>query len=170
MRAIKKFFSSTCFRIISFVFLVSSIISLFLLVNSLLFTDSLLFSMALILIIIGLNFVVYIVKKPGTATLFLFFVGVETFFINDIGVLGWKKIVVFVLASLLFELIFLILNLQASKFKLEVVFASTLAITNLPLITALFLSPRLASTFPPALINLILIAFFVVVNWWRVWT
>ena len=146
---------------IIFVLVVAFLISLLLLLNNYLFTDSVLFIIALVLLIIGMNLVVYVTQKSGIATLFFIFTSFGTIFINDLGILGWRKIIVFLIATFIFELFFLILKFHPHNIQLDVILGSSFAITSIPLVAAFLLSPGLASNFPTILLNIIVLAFFV---------
>lgn len=144
-----------------FIPIVAGIVSLFIFLNNLLFDPSLVLIISLFLLVLGMNLVVYLAKKSGTAVIFYLFTSFFTFSIGDIGILGWKKILAFVIAGILFEIIFLLLKLEIHSLPLDMIIGTSLSIASLPLVSAFLLSAGLASSFPLALINLIVLAFAV---------
>ncbi len=144
-----------------FTLVIASIISLLIFASNLFFSPTTSFMVSLALMVIGMNFTVYLIKKAGIATLFYVFTAVLTFWIDDIGVLGWEKIITFFFAGLIFEIIFLLLKVRVHNVPLDMIIGASLSTASISLITAFALSEGLASSFPVELINLILLAFAV---------
>ncbi|MBT4936376.1 hypothetical protein HON22_00500, partial [Candidatus Peregrinibacteria bacterium] len=120
-----------------------------------------LFLGSLIVLVFGLNFLVHIIKKTGVVMLFFILISLFTLFINDIGIVGWKKIIVFLIAGLIFELSFLFLKIHVHNIPFDIVVGTSFSLLSIPLTTAFFLSPSLASSFPQSLLNVLSLAFVV---------
>jgi hypothetical protein len=105
------------------------------------------------------NLLIYISRKSSMVLLFYVLVSFLTFGLDDFGVTGWRKLMVFLIAGIVFEIIYLTLKLRIHNVSLDMVVGSTLAMMSIPLLVALFISPNLVFTFPEALINLILLGF-----------
>lgn len=143
---------------IIFTLIVAVITALLIFLSNLFFSPTASFIISLIFLVAGMNFVVYLIKKVGIATLFYVFTAILTFWINDIGVLGWKKILVFFFAGLIFEIIFLFLKLHLHNVQLDMVVGTSLSAASISLFMAFALSEGLASSFPIGLLNLIILA------------
>ena len=115
------------------------------------------FIISLLLLVMGLNLTVYITRQSGMGTLFYLLTGVVTWGSPGIGISGWNKLVVFFLAGLVFEIFYFLLK----ENSIQIIISTSLSTLVIPLLTALFLSYRVASGFPLGLINLILMAFLV---------
>jgi len=137
------------------------ITALLLFISSFIFNPPLLFIVSLSILALGMNFLVYLIKKTGIATLFYLFTSIFTFYLQDIGVISWEKIITFLLAGILFEVVFLILKLEIHSLPLDMIIGTSISTASVPLIGAFLLSAGLASSFPLALINLIILAFAV---------
>ncbi len=120
-----------------------------------------LFLFSLLLLTIGLNTIAYLTPWFGRAWIFLALVSIFTLSLDDMGLIGFSKIAVFLLIGLVFELSFLYLKLHLHSVPLDMIIGSSLAMAALPLSSAFILSARLASTFPDTLKNLILSGFAV---------
>ncbi|PIN74137.1 hypothetical protein COV20_00805 [Candidatus Woesearchaeota archaeon CG10_big_fil_rev_8_21_14_0_10_45_16] len=140
---------------------VSVLSSFLMLIGSLFTSPSVSLILSLALLIIGMNLSVYLIKKAGVAVIFSLLTGIFTFFLNDIGVLGWQKIITFLVSGLLFELIFLLLKIRVHDVPLELIIGSSLSAVTVVLVSAFLLSSSLARSFPLELLNLLLLAFVV---------
>jgi hypothetical protein len=147
------------FKEIRFILLAAVLISILIFAASFYFNPSILFIVSLALLVFGMNFLVYLIKKSGVAFIFYILVGIFTFSINDIGIFGWKKVLVFALSALIFETIFLFLKLHLHNVPLDMIIGSSLSTATISILLGFFLSLVLASSFPIALLNLILLSF-----------
>ena len=141
------------------IFAVSLLIGAAIHIGNFYLTPAGIFFFSLLLIVTGLNIVAYLMPWVGRGSLFLFLIALFTFPSDDIGVTSLSKVIVFLLAGLTFELSFMYLKLHLHSIPLDIVVGSSLAMAVLPLSSAFFLSPSLASSFPPELWNLTLLAF-----------
>jgi len=142
-----------------FILIIAIIVSALLFLNSGFFSSSTSLIISMLLLVFGMNFLVYVTKKSGTATIFYTLVALFTFWLPDIGILGWKKVLTFFLAGIIFELIFLYLKLNFHSIPLDMVVGTTISITSISIISSFLISAKLAGTFPLALINFILLSF-----------
>jgi len=102
----------------------------------------------------ALNFLIRVTNKIGIAVLFFFTYSLLTFNVPDVGVIGFRKVLTFIIAGLLLEIIIFLLK---KRMKLKTFIGTVIAITALPMIAALLISASLTITFPEGLINLILV-------------
>lgn len=146
---------------ILFIFTVSLITSVFIYLNQWMFSSTISLIISLIFIAIGINLLVNILKKSGVAIIFNLFVGILTFNQIDLGFIGFKKILILVLAGLVFEIAFLVLKLHIFSIPLDLVIGTSISFASIYLIAGFILSANLASNFPTEMINLILLTFLV---------
>ena len=98
------------------------------------------------------------VKYVGSVGLFFVSYSVLTIAVYDFGVVGIKRLLAFLIAGSIFEIISFFLR---KKLKLKSFFGTIVSITILPLIAASLISWDLAKTLPNELLSMILIAFLV---------
>lgn len=149
------------FKDLLFVFIAVLVVSLIIFTTNLLFSPTTSFIVSLIFLVLGMNISVYLIKKSGAATLFYILTAIMTFWIDDVGIIGWKKILVFFFAGLIFEFIFLFLKLHLHNVPLDMVMGTGLSVSSIPLIMAFMISDELAGSFPLQLLNIIILAFAV---------
>jgi hypothetical protein len=126
------------------------------------FTNPLpLFILSMSMLALGVNLIVYLTKKFGLALIFLASIATVTWNVLDTGALGMDKVLVYLFAGIVFELIHLIVKFEVDLLPLDVLVATSVSCATLPLITAFILSVPIASKFPLALINLVLLSFAV---------
>ena len=144
-----------------FVGMIVIITSLFLFVGNFIFPPTHSFIISLFFIVCGMNLTVYLTKKTGIAALFYVLTAIFTFPLNDLGVVGGGKLLTLFFAAFVFEIIFLFLKFHFHSIPLDMIIGTSLSIASIPLISAFSLSLELASSFPTALLNFILLAFSV---------
>lgn len=140
--------------------LVALFISVLLYLVNQFFAHSTLFIVSIILLVLGMNFVVYVSKKVGLVSLYMFLVSIMTITSPEIGVVGFPKIVVLFVAAFIFEGIFLFLKLHLHNIPLDVVIGTSVGMASIPFTTALFISLHVA-TISVALLNFVLLSFAV---------
>ncbi len=146
------------FRELIFVFCVSVVTSILAWFFGLVFLESYSLIAFTVLATVFLNFVVYLTKKTGFATILLFLVGILTFSLRDIGVSGFTKILALTLVGVIFEIVFLILKFEIHNVPFDMVIGSILSMAALPVITSFLVSANLASSFPLSLVNISLVS------------
>jgi len=144
---------------IIFTLTVAIIISALIFICSFHYSPSTFFIISLVLIVMGMNLCVYFIKRTGIATLFYVFTAALTFWIDDFGVLGWKKLLVLFFAGIIFEIIYLIFKIKFHNVPLDIIVGTSLSAASIPFLTAFILSERIASSFPIELLNFILLSF-----------
>ena len=144
---------------IYFLIIIALIISLFQYLAVYLFNPSIAFIISLSVIAIGINCVILILRRSGVAGIFLVLNSLITLFLNDIGLIGFSKVIVFLLVGAIFELIYLFLKGHIHNIPLDLFFGTSISMANIPIFVAYILSPNLAASFPIALLNLMVIAF-----------
>ncbi len=117
------------------------------------------FLLTFIFLALSMNLAVYLTKKSIVATISYLAVAFLTFNLNDIGILGWKKVLIFLLAALIFEIIYIILKINIHNLSFDIILGTSISIAFIPLLSGLSLAQNLTLTFPPELVNLILLAF-----------
>ncbi|MEK6903447.1 MAG: hypothetical protein AABW64_02260 [Nanoarchaeota archaeon] len=108
-----------------------------------------------------MSFTVHLVRKAGSATLFYVIGAIFTYSINDIGHTGISKVITFLIAGILFELIFLIFKLEMKRIQLDIVAATAISAATIPLTTGFLLSFNVTLHMISSIINLMLVSFFV---------
>lgn len=104
-------------------------------------TYALRYSLTLLTISTFMAASVFVVRKTGTATSFMVLSGLLTLPFDDIGISGVKRLMVLVLAGLVFEFIFLFLKIEFKNLPLDITLGTTFSAASIPLTTALILSP-----------------------------
>jgi len=115
----------------------------------------------LLVLIFLMSFIVYLVRKAGSATLFFLISGLISYGVNDFGVTGFSKVLLFVLAGIIFELVFLIFKLEIKNVQVDVVLGSGISSASIPFLMGIMLSSGVVVNMGVAMLNLILLSFFV---------
>ena len=110
--------------------------------------------------VIFMNLAVYLIQKSGSALFFYLFLGFFTMGIDDVGITGWEKVIVYLFVGLIFEIMFLLLKLRIHLIPLDIVLGSTISTASIILFGAISLFSGLMTKFPLELVNLILVAAF----------
>lgn len=147
------------FREIMFMVIAAGVVSILQYVGFLLFDPSISFIVSLFLIALGLNFVIFVLQRSGAVIIFWVITAFLTLSVNDIGVVGFPKVVVFLLVGAIFELLYLFLKGNIHNIPVDLALGTSISCASLPLFVAYALAPNLASSFPIALLNLVVIAF-----------
>lgn len=142
-----------------FLLIVSIISSGLIFLANFIFPESIILISSVIFMVIGMNVLVYITKKFRIATLFFCFHRNINFPPKWHRSKWLEKIFTFLFAGLIFEVVFLILKLKLHCLPLNLIISTNISATSIPLITAFLISSSLASSFPTALINLMLLGF-----------
>jgi hypothetical protein len=153
-----NFFKRTQLKEYIFSILLVVPFALILIFSSFFLSPMILLIVSLTLFCFGINFLVRNVSKIGVYLLFFFTYAILTINISELGIIGIKKILAFIIGGVIFELIVLSLR---KKVKLKSVLGTVLSVTILPFVAALLISPGLAITFPIELISLILLLLLV---------
>jgi len=111
--------------------------------------------------VVGMNLVVHALHKSGSALLFYFILALFTLPLDDLGVTGWDKIWVYLLAGVSFELIFMLLKIKIHNIPLDVVIGTSFSTLLIVFFSAAVILARIPDQFPLDLINLLIVAFFV---------
>ena len=106
-------------------------------------------------------FAVLLIRKAGTAVLFSFISSIITFNVANLDIIGYKKILIFILISLIFEMIFLILKLEIKLLPLDVILGAGISTALFPLILGIFFSFGALKLMYLKVINIILLNFFI---------
>jgi ABC-type thiamin/hydroxymethylpyrimidine transport system permease subunit len=77
--------------------------------------------LSLLVATILMSFTVHLVRKAGSATLFYCIGALLAFSINDLGATGINKLIVLVIAGIIFELIFLIFKLEIKNIPTDII-------------------------------------------------
>ena len=86
---------------------------------------------SLFLLTIGMNLAVYMLKRFGIATIFMFFTAMLTFSLAEVGLYGWNKVLTYVLAAVLFELIYLIFKVEIASLPVDMIVGTTISFTSI---------------------------------------
>jgi hypothetical protein len=140
--------------------IVSVIASALLYLVHLFYDPSTVFMASIALHVAGINLVVYLSRKVGLASLYMILVSIITITLTDIGIVGFPKIVVFFVSSLIFEFAYLFFKIHFHNIPLDIVLGTSIGMASIPFTTALFISLNITS-FPLSLLNLVLLSFAV---------
>lgn len=116
---------------------------------------------SLLIATILMSFTVHLVRKAGSATLFYGIGALFTYSINDLGATGLNKLIVLVIAGIIFELIFLIFKIEVKNIQVDIIAGTAISAATIPVTTGLLLSSNVALSMITLLINLILLSFLV---------
>jgi len=107
-----------------------------------------------------LTFLVYLVRRAGTAALFGLTASIFTSTLGNLDITGQNKIIILTLLGILFEIVFLILKLEIKLLPLDVILSVALASAIIPIIS--IISIKVNS--PTILFNLSLLNFFIAIS------
>ena len=100
-----------------------------------------------------------LIKKALAVSLFLILTSLLTYNLNNFDVIGWFKVIIFVIVGIIFETIFLILKIEIRNLPLDVILGVSLAIALMPLIIFLLSSIDILINRFFEVLNLIILAF-----------
>jgi len=142
-----------------FTLFVAAITSLFIYLADYFLPPVPLLIVSLFLLTIGMNLCVYMLRRFGIATIFMFFIAMLTFNISELGFYGWNKVLTYVIAIVVFEVIYLIFKIEISSLPLDMIFGTAISLTSIFLISPMLLSQTLLLIFTTELINLLIMTF-----------
>ncbi|MBT6774509.1 hypothetical protein HOA91_04005 [Candidatus Woesearchaeota archaeon] len=142
-----------------FTLFVAAITSLFIYLANYFLPPVPLLIVSLFLLTIGMNLCVYMLRRFGIATIFMFFIAMLTFNISELGFYGWNKVLTYVIAIVIFEIIYLIFKIEISSLPLDMIFGTAISLTSIFLISPMLLSQTLLLIFTTELINLLIMTF-----------
>ena len=142
-----------------FTLFVAAITSLFIYLANYFLPPVPLLIVSLFLLTIGMNLCVYMLRRFGIATIFMFFIAMLTFNISELGFYGWNKVLTYVIAIVIFEIIYLIFKIEISSLPLDMIFGTAISLTSIFLISPMLLSQTLLLVFTTELINLLIMTF-----------
>ena len=142
-----------------FTLFVAAITSLFIYLADYFLPPVPLLIVSLFLLTIGMNLCVYMLRRFGIATIFMFFIAMLTFNISELGFYGWNKVLTYVIAIVIFEIIYLIFKIEISSLPLDMIFGTAISLTSIFLISPMLLSQTLLLIFTTELINLLIMTF-----------
>src|SRR3989338_3343911 len=123
--------------------------------------------LSLALIALSINLIHGLEGGLGRISGYLFLLSVFSFNLMDVGIMGAGKILTFLLTGLIVEGAYLALSYWGEG--LAAIVSTSLDTLLIPLISAFFISPSLASTFPLSLVNLCLVGLMVGIIISSVW-
>ena len=91
-----------------FTLFVAAITSLFFYLADYYLPPTPLLIISLFFLVAGMNICVDMLKRFGIATIFMFFVAMFTFNLAELGLFNWNKVITYVIAIIIFEVIHLI--------------------------------------------------------------
>jgi len=151
------------FRIIDLVIILTlaAIWSLLTLIINKAFDPQYSYILSLLLVTFSMSFIAYLVRKAGSATIFYILCGLFTYNINNFGVVGANKLIIFVISGVVFELFFLIFKLEVKNIQIDVIIGTAISAAVIPVTIVFLLSFDLALSMVQSLVNLILLSFLV---------
>lgn len=104
-------------------------------------------------------FTALFIRKIGAVTLFYLLGALITVPINNLGGLGWNKVIILVIAGIIFELFFLLLKIEIKNISLDVVLGAGFSNASIPFTMLLLIKTKTALM--PYVLNFALMAFIV---------
>ncbi len=114
---------------------------------------------SLFFLTVGMNLVVYMLRRFGVATIFMFITAMLTFDLAEIGLFGWNKVITYVIAAIVFEIIYLIFKIEVASLPLDMIFGTAVSLASIFLISAILLSQTIILVFTSELFNLLILSF-----------
>ncbi len=140
---------------LSFVLFLSGVFSGLAYLTDTLLSTAHLFFLSIAFLVQGMIFITLFLKRMGSVVLFLVIYCLLTFDLNEIEVVGWKKLTMLFMIGVIFE----VFNYSAKKTALPnsiiLIISAITTSAIFPLILAFMLSVELTLTFPLSLYNLI---------------
>ena len=144
-----------------FILLVAAIISLLFYLANYFLPPVPLLIVSLFLLTVGMNFVIYTLKRFGVATIFMFFTAMLTFSLAELGLFGWNKVITYLIVIIIFEFIYLTFKIELSSLPLDTILGTTISFTSIFLVSAILLSGTIITVFTSKLLNLLILSFSV---------
>ncbi|MBT3814071.1 hypothetical protein HOE37_00890 [Candidatus Woesearchaeota archaeon] len=142
-----------------FTLFVAAITSLFFYLADYYLPPTPLLIISLFFLVAGMNICVDMLKRFGIATIFMFFVAMFTFNLAELGLFNWNKVITYVIAIIIFEVIHLIFKIELSSLHLDIIIGTTISFTSMFLVSAMLLSQTVLLVFSSELINLLILTF-----------
>lgn len=117
--------------------------------------------LSLLVVTMLMSFCAILIKKAGVATLFYAVGGILTYRINDLGVVGIDKLIVLVVAGIIFEIFFLILKIEVKNLPVDVVIGTALSSATIPLTIGFLISVSAAMNMAASMVNLALLSLLI---------
>jgi len=155
IESFRKFRKIDLIAIVALVF-IWSVISYF--IN--LLNTPLTFMFSLFVTTMFIVFTAFFIRKAGAVTLFYLFGALITIPVNNLGGLGWNKVIVFVIAGIIFELFFLLLKTEIKNIPLDVVLGAAFSNASIPF-TILFLLIKTKTDLMLYVVNFALMTFII---------
>ena len=99
------------------------------------------FFMILLITSILASFVALFVRRMGSITTFFALAGLLTFWSNNFGV-GWEKVIILVVAGLIFEISFLLIKLKIKSVSIDVVLGAAFSNLAIPILILVFIETK----------------------------
>ncbi len=104
---------------------------------------------------------VYISGRSWIALLFFTVGALVTSGMENMGVTGSEKFIVFLVAGIVFELVFVLLKIEIKNIPLDITMGVAIAAASIPITTGFVLSSQLMVVLLKPMINLALVSFFI---------
>ena len=121
-----------------------------------LFSQTTAFVLNIAVLVAAAAFVMLLIQKSGTFLLFYAVIGVLTVGMADVGVTGIQKILVYLIAALVYEVVFLFLKVHVHFLPVDVVLGAAISAMIIPFFAALLIA---GFVIPLQVVNLMLLAF-----------
>lgn len=125
------------------------------------FSPQIIYILSLLIATTLMSLAVHLVRKAGTAILFYSFGALLTNTIYDLGATGINKLIVLVIAGIIFELVFLILKIEVKSVQLDIIISTAISAATIPLTTALLISFNTALNMIIPIINMMLLSLLI---------
>ncbi|MBU0535686.1 MAG: hypothetical protein KKE20_01880 [Nanoarchaeota archaeon] len=118
------------------------------------------FLISVFVLSISVSLTYNVIKKIGTAPIFLVIVSLLTFSLDNLGATGIKKVIVLFAAGIIFELLVLVFRIGFRNLQLALMAGASFAAASIPLTMGLIYSFNVVSSMIIPIINLILVSLF----------
>jgi len=142
VESFKKFRKIDLIAIITLVFL-WSVVTYFVNLPNTQFT----FMLSLFITTSFMAFTALLIRKIGAVTLFYLLGSLVTVSINNLGGLGWNKVLILLIAGIIFELFFLLLKTEIKNIPLDIILGAGFSNASIPF-SMLLLMPATKEIMP----------------------
>ena len=103
--------------------------------------NQLTFILSLLITTIFMTFTALLINRVGAVTLFYLLCALITFRVNNLIILGWDKVIILGTAGIIFELFFILIELQIKNIPLGVIMGAAFSNISIPFTMVLLTKP-----------------------------
>ncbi len=145
------------YREVGATIVVSLLVSLLIFITTTFLPSVLAFYSSLVFFTFAILFLYYFLKKEGVVPLFFVSVALTTMTFDDLGIFGWRKVLVLLLSGLIFDFLTFFFH-RESEYRSPVL-AVSFSIACIPLWVVLIISSTLTQSSFFEIVNLVFLSF-----------